>query len=73
MSAFHRFKCPCGKVNQFKVPDGPARSVKACCGSCQQVCRMDVPATDAAQSVRELLEKIGLGGGLDGLFGLPRR
>lgn len=54
----HRFRCVCGKVNQFTVSDGPARSVKVRCGACKQVCRMDVPAHDSKSDVANILDDI---------------
>ncbi len=64
-----KFQCTCGKVNQFTCDDGHARYVKARCGSCGQVCRMEVPARDSAKSTEEFLKKLA---GVHPIFGDPR-
>lgn len=63
----HRFRCSCGRENRFKVAYGPARKVKVRCGSCRQVCAIDVPENSAEKSAKDFLKKLGLDG-VEGLF-----
>lgn len=54
----HKFRCPCGKVNQFKAPFGDERTVKVRCGACKAICRMTVPADSNEKRINELLKAV---------------
>ena len=62
-----RFRCTCGKVNQFEDAGGAAHTVKVRCGACRQVCRIDIPEVAKHSErqqrldwIRDIVEKAGM-------------